>query len=177
MNLFERLMHRWRLHLLRRKGIHIPPDCRIEKGARLEVIGGGSISLGNRCQIHSGAMLLTYGGNIVLGNDVSVNPYTILYGHGGLAIGSGVRIAAHSVLIPSNHNFKDPHSPIFIQGETSLGIHVGNDVWLGAGVRVLDGCTIADGCVIAAGAVLTRSTEPFGVYGGVPAKKISSRLK
>ena len=120
-------------------------------------------------------MLLSYGGKIELGNDVTVNPYSILYGHGGLKIGNGVRIAAHCVLIPSNHNFSDSEMPIFEQGETSKGIVIGNDVWLGAGVRVLDGVQIADGCVVAAGAVLTKSTEAFGIYAGVPAKKISSR--
>jgi acetyltransferase-like isoleucine patch superfamily enzyme len=175
MNLLQRIRRKIHFYFLRKSGIRFSNDCTIEPDARLEIISGGGISMGHRCQIHPGAMLLTYGGKIELGNDVTVNPYSILYGHGGLKIGNGVRIAAHCVLIPSNHNFSDAAKPIFEQGETSQGIVIGNDVWLGAGVRVLDGVQIADGCVIAAGAVLTRSTEAYGVYAGVPAKKISSR--
>lgn len=175
MDLLQRLRRKIDYWLLRKSGIRFSNDCVIERGSELSIISGGGISLGHRCRIHKGAMLLTYGGQIELGDDVSVNPYSILYGHGGLKIGNGVRIAAHCVVIPSNHNFSDPSKPIFEQGETSLGIVIGNDVWLGTGVRVLDGIHIADGCVIAAGAVLTKSTEPFGIYAGVPAKKISSR--
>lgn len=168
---------RTKLHLLalRQAGVVIGEGTWISPDAELDIIGGGQIVLGKRCQIHAGAKLLTYGGSITLGDDVSLNPYTIAYGHGGLKIGSGVRIAAHTVLIPSNHNFQDKNRPIFQQGETSKGIVVEDDVWMGAGVRVMDGVQVARGCVIAAGAVLTKSTEAFGVYAGVPARKISER--
>jgi acetyltransferase-like isoleucine patch superfamily enzyme len=48
-------------------------------------------------------------------------------------------------------------------------------VWIGAQCLVCDNVTIATGCVIGGGSVVTRSTEPFGIYAGVPAKKIGSR--
>lgn len=50
-----------------------------------------------------------------------------------------------------------------------------DDVWIGAGVRVLDGVVLGAGCVIGAGAVVTRSVEPRIVVAGVPAKRIASR--
>ena len=161
--------------LLRLDGIQAEPDCMISMFSKVRQIGGGEIKIGKRCQIHHGAMILSYGGNIEIGNDVSINPYTILYGHGGLKIGDGVRIAAHCVIIPSNHKFQEKSRPIFEQGETSVGIEIESDVWIGAGVKILDGLTISKGCVIAAGAVLTKSTEPFGIYAGVPAKKVAER--
>jgi acetyltransferase-like isoleucine patch superfamily enzyme len=136
---------------------------------------GGMIRIGEKCEIHRGAQLLAYGGLIVIGNDCSINPGCIIYGHGGLEIGSNVRIAAHVLIIPVNHVFSDPHRLIREQGETRLGISIGNDVWLGARVTVLDGVNIADGCVIGAGSVVNKSTEPYGVYAGVPAKLIKRR--
>jgi acetyltransferase-like isoleucine patch superfamily enzyme len=39
----------------------------------------------------------------------------------------------------------------------------------------MPGVRVAKGSVIGANAVVTKDTEPYGVYGGVPAKKISSR--
>ncbi|RWU08706.1 acyltransferase [Pedobacter chitinilyticus] len=120
---------------------------------------------------------MTYGGKITIGNNCSINPYTIIYGHGnGVEIGSNVLIAGHCMIIPSNHNFRDNKVPINQQGSTSRGIKIENDVWLGTGVKVLDGVTIAKGCIIAAGAVVTKSTEAYGIYMGVPAKKTKSRL-
>ena len=53
---------------------------------------------------------------------------------------------------------------------------IGNDVWIGDRVTILGGVNIADGTVVGAGAVVTRDTEPFGIYVGIPAKKIGSRF-
>jgi acetyltransferase-like isoleucine patch superfamily enzyme len=135
----------------------------------------GKITIGSRCTICRGAELNAYGGFIEMGDHCSVNPGTILYGHGGLKIGDGVRIAANTIIIPANHVFTDPDAPIRLQGETKVGITIGNDVWIGASVTVLDGVNIGDGCVIGAGAVVTKSTEPFGIYVGNPARLVKRR--
>lgn len=100
----------------------------------------------------------------------------MIYGQGDIKIGNYVRIAAHCVLIPSNHVFSDVSQPICQQGLQNKGIVVEDDVWIGCGVRILDGVVIAKGCVIGAGSVVTNSTEPYGVYVGIPAKKIKSRI-
>jgi acetyltransferase-like isoleucine patch superfamily enzyme len=155
-------------------GSRIGRRCVIHPSAVLER-RGGSIIIGNKCEIHRGAQLLAYGGSIEIGDDCSINPGCILYGHGGLKIGSHVRIAAHVIIVPANHVFVDADRLIRDQGESRQGIVIADDVWLGARVTVLDGVTIARGCVIGAGSVLTTSTEPYGIYVGVPAKRIRSR--
>ena len=141
----------------------------------LNVKFGGSIKIGSYCHLQNGVQLITYGGDINIGNRCSINPYTVLYGQGNLTIGNDVRIAAHCVIIPSNHNFKDINKPIVEQGLTNKGIIIQDDVWIGCGVRVLDGVTIAKGCIIGAGSVVTRSTTPYGIYVGIPAKRIKNR--
>jgi acetyltransferase-like isoleucine patch superfamily enzyme len=42
---------------------------------------------------------------------------------------------------------------------------------------VFPGTRIEDGCSIGAMSLVTKSTEPYTVYVGVPAKKIKSRKK
>lgn len=135
----------------------------------------GRVSIGAGTAVLPGAIIAAYDGSIELGANVSVNPYTILYGHGGLRVGENTRIAAHTVVVPANHVFEDPTLPICKQGLTQLGINIGCDVWVGAGVRILDGVTIGDGAVIAAGAVVTRDVPPLSIFGGVPAKLIGRR--
>ena len=49
---------------------------------------------------------------------------------------------------------------------------VESDVWIGCNVILLSGVTVGRGCTIAAGAVVAKSTPPYAVIGGVPAKFI-----
>lgn len=62
------------------------------------------------------------------------------------------------------------------QIEGKYACTIGNDAWIGDEVTILGGVSIADGTVIGAGAVVTKDTEPYGIYVGVPAKKIGSRF-
>jgi acetyltransferase-like isoleucine patch superfamily enzyme len=135
----------------------------------------GSIEIGKRCIIHPGAMLLPYDGFIKLGDDCSVNPYTVLYGHGGLTIGNAVRIATHTVIIPANHIYADPQTPIFQQEVTMEGVLIEDDVWVGSNVTILDGVHIQKGAVIAAGSVVTKNVGAYTVVAGVPARIIKRR--
>ena len=47
-----------------------------------------------------------------------------------------------------------------------------SDVWVGRNVTLLSGVTVGRGSIVAAGAVVAKSTPPYAVIGGVPAKFI-----
>lgn len=55
-------------------------------------------------------------------------------------------------------------------------IHIGNDVWLGANVIVLDGVNIGNGVIVAAGSIVTKDIPPYAIVGGSPAKIIRYRF-
>jgi carbonic anhydrase/acetyltransferase-like protein (isoleucine patch superfamily) len=151
------------------------PGAIVMRGA---VMGGdhdGALSLGAGTVVHRGAMLLPYDGFIRLGRRCRVNPYCVLYGHGGLFIGDNVRIAAHTVIIPANHGMALDGVPMADQPLSRRGIRIGDDVWIGAGARILDGAEIEDGCVVAAGAVVRGRLAANGVYAGVPARLVRMR--
>lgn len=132
-------------------------------------LGGGILVSPGVC-LSDGAILAPYGGDIRIAENVFIGPYCVLYGHGGLTIGRDTMIAAHTVIIPSNHSFADPDQTISNQRATNLGITIGADVWIGCGARILDGVSIGDGCVIGAGAVVTKSLPPYSIALGVPAR-------
>lgn len=149
----------------------------IKSGARLICTNADStIVIGDGSILHPGAILDTGpGGRIELGRSNSVNPYCVLYGHGGLKTGDYVRIAAHTVVIPANHIFDDPTMPIAKQGLTRKGIQMGSDIWIGTGSRILDGVTVHDGAIIAAGSVVNKTVDRGAIVGGVPARVIKYR--
>ncbi|MET9846497.1 acyltransferase [Streptomyces ossamyceticus] len=68
-----------------------------------------------------------------------------------------------------------PDRPVFRQAQTSRGITVGDDVWIGSHMVVVDGVTIGDHCVIGAGAVVTKEMPPWTVAAGNPARRIRDR--
>ena len=53
---------------------------------------------------------------------------------------------------------------------------IGNDVFVGANVTVIDGVRIGDGAVIGAGAVVVDDIPPYAVAVGVPAKVVKYRF-
>lgn len=67
--------------------------------------------------------------------------------------------------------FAEPAVP-----DTEYTIAIGNDVWIGANVAILDGVTIGDGAIVAANALVNKDIEPYTIYGGVPAKAIKKRF-
>ncbi|HEY5040832.1 MAG TPA: acyltransferase [Verrucomicrobiae bacterium] len=155
--------------------ISIGPRTKISRRSSLKICGGGSITIGRYGRIMDYSLLMSYGGDIEIGDDCSINPFCVLYGHGGLKIGDGVRIAAHTVIIPANHSFADVNIPIWRQAETRSGIIIADDVWIGAGCKILDGVQIGRGCVIGAGAVVTSSLPDFSIAVGIPARVVGNR--
>lgn len=98
---------------------------------------------------------------------------------------------ANSVVIGGGEHPTDwvSTSPVFYKGRDSVRkkfseyerpaprrCSIGSDVWIGAGVVVLQGVEIGHGAVVGAGAVVTKSVEPYAVVAGVPARHISYRF-
>jgi acetyltransferase-like isoleucine patch superfamily enzyme len=157
------------------KHISIGSDSIVSSRAYFHCDKGNSIELGKGCEIHSYARIMTYYGNIQLGNYCSVNPFSILYGHGDLIIGSMVRIAAHVVIVSGDHGIEDTAVPIMSQPIAPKKITIEDDVWIGTGAKILGGVTIHSGSVIAAGAVVTKDVPSMTVVAGVPARIIRFR--
>jgi len=104
-----------------------------------------------------------------MGEHCSLNPFAVLYGMGGITLGNGVRIATQTVIVSANHNYKS-RDPLRLSGTSGLGVEVGNDVWIGAGARILDGVSIGSDSAVGAGAVVNRSVPTGHLAIGVPAE-------
>ena len=137
----------------------------VEQGAFLEIADNSFI--GESCYIKC------FGGKVSIGQDVSINSKSFINGCGGITIGDNTRIGTQSILIASNHKFGEPDL-LVKDAITKQGVSLGQNIWLGARVTILDGVTIADDSVIGACSLVSKSLSESGVYVGIPAKKIKS---
>ena len=161
-------------------GIQIPKTAYLAQGVRLQTASdgmffGGSITIGAKVTLADGVLIATYGGSVEIGDQAYIGPYAILYGHGGLVIGRNTMIAGHTVIVPANHGFQSLGVPMRDQPLTRVGIEIGDDVWIGAGCKILDGVRIGSGSIIGAGSVVTKDIDPGSVAVGVPAEVIRRR--
>jgi acetyltransferase-like isoleucine patch superfamily enzyme len=60
--------------------------------------------------------------------------------------------------------------------EERIFITIGNDVFIGMNVTIIDGVKIGDGCIIGAGAVVTKDIPPYAVAVGCPIKILKYRF-
>jgi len=111
-------------------------------------------------------------GNISLGSDSTINPFAVVRGR--ITAGDGVRIGAHTSLLGFNHGTA-PGQPVFRQPLTEIGITIGDDVWIGSNVTVLDGVTIGSHSIIGAGAVVTKDVPADSIAAGNPARILRGR--
>lgn len=117
-----------------------------------------------------------YPENITIGKGTYINGgYIFASPNGRITIGENCLISYNVHIRTSTHNYEQRDSLILSQGQIEHDIVIGNDVWIGFGAQILSGVTIADGSVIGAGAIVSKSTEPYGVYVGVPARLIKNR--
>ncbi|QND49463.1 acetyltransferase [Rhizobium lusitanum] len=135
----------------------------------------GGVRIGAKAFIRNGVVIDAQRGSIEIGDHASLNDYVILLGRGGITIGNDVRIAAHAMVVSFDHNFDDPTQLIRMQGVTKKPVIIEDDVWIGAGAKILGGSHITRGCVIGANAVVKGKTVPYGIYVGAPAKLIRRR--
>lgn len=155
--------------------IEIGEDVVIGRNAMIYASDGAPIKIGARTVIHPYVLISADGGFVQIGEDCSINHFGVFHGSGGVKIGNGVRIAHNVAVVSSNHVFKDRQVPIRLQGVTSEGITIEDDVWIGGAAQIMDGITIGRGSVIGAGTVVTRSIPAYSVAVGVPARVIKNR--
>jgi acetyltransferase-like isoleucine patch superfamily enzyme len=169
-----------RSQLLKIRGVEVSKNVLI--GGFTEVARGfyngkkGAIKIAGDCILSQGVILKAYGGQINIGKNTFLGEYVVVYGHGGVEIGENTLIAMHTCIVSSNHTIPDKGSLIKSKGDILLPVKIGNDVWIGAGAKILGGISIGDGCVIGAGAVVTKSLPPYSIAKGVPAQISGYRI-
>ena len=109
-----------------------------------------------------------FGWNITVGDFVFINAGCKFQDQGGIVIGDETQLGHNVCLVTVNHDIDPDKRRLMHLGS----IHIGKNVWIGAGSIITGGVTIGDNAIIAAGAVVTKDVPADVLAGGVPAKVI-----
>jgi acetyltransferase-like isoleucine patch superfamily enzyme len=155
---------------------------------------GDNVKIGSLVSIHRPE-------EISIGDNSRIDDFCAISGK--ITIGRNVHIAVHCSLIASSEelSMKDfsglafgchlftssddysgksltnPTIPSKYKSITNGKITIGRHVIIGTSSIVFPGVDIADGCAIGALTLVTKSTTPWGIYVGNPARRIKERSK
>ena len=136
----------------------------------------GGITIGDRVLIARDVSMVacTAQGTISIGHDSMVSRKCVLASTRGIVIGAWVAIASQCI-IGGGRPPLNTESQSSEEDRSPKPIAIGDDCWLGAGVRVLDGVTIGRGSIIGAGAIVDRDIPDYTVVIGRQKMKVLPR--
>lgn len=157
-------------------GVVVGPGARLSAGVVLQATDGGRVRIGRNCHVGRGTIIRAQGGEIAIGDDAFIGPWCVLTSKESVSIGDDALIAERVSIRDQNHRIHGAAStPIRAAGFDTAPVAIADDVWIGAGVVVLQGVTVGAGAVVAANSVVTRAVPARTIVGGAPAVRLSER--
>ena len=111
---------------------------------------------------------------IEIGDDVSINAFVHIWGHGGVKIGNRVLIATQTAITSLTHDFTLKN--MRFAPNIAKPVNIKDDVWIGSNAVINKGVTIGEGAVVGAGAVVTKDVPSNCIVAGNPSKIIKTGI-
>lgn len=137
------------------------------------------ISIGDNVRIDDFCIL---SGDISLGSHIHISPYVALYGALGIEFEDYTGISAHSVVYSAMDDFSGNYlvgsvHPTELTNVTGGKVLVKKYSQIGVNCVVFPNLTIEEGVAIGACTLVSKSLEEWGIYAGIPAKRIRERTR
>ncbi len=139
-----------------------------------------TISIGNHVLVDDFTIL---NGDITIGAHVHISSNCEFYaGEASITIGDFSGISSRCAFYATSDDFSgaslnNPTVPKAFRFEKNLPITLGKHVLIGTGCSVMPGVDIGEGCSFGSMTLINKSTEPWGIYMGIPARRVKEREK
>jgi len=147
---------------------------------RAAIYNHDQIELGDHCRIDDFCVV---SGRVRLGRNVHLAVFTNIAGgiegvtledFAGTAYGCHVFSQSDDY---SGASLTNPTTPAAFKTETRAAVKIGRHAIIGTNSVILPGVTIGEGTAIGAMSVVFRSTEPWSIYIGSPARRLRERKR
>ncbi len=138
------------------------------------------ISIGSNVRIDDFCIL---SGTINIGNYIHIAAYTALYGgDAGITIDDYANISSRVCVYAVSDDYSgeamtNPMIPDEFRKVTQVPVMIGRHVIIGSGCTILPGVELKEGTAIGAMSLANKSTESWGIYAGIPMRRIKERSK
>ena len=149
----------------------------VKLSRKASIYSSGSISIGDNVRIDDFCIL---SGSITLGSNIHISAYVALYGAEGIEFEDFTGISARSTIYSAMDDFSGEYlvGPIHPEGFTHITggkVTVKEFSQIGAHVLVFPNLTIGKGCMVGACSMVKQDLEPWGIYCGVPTRRLRDR--
>jgi galactoside O-acetyltransferase len=146
------------------------------------ILGLKNIKIGHNVRIDSNVIIAANSGYLNIGNYIHIAGSCYLGCSGGITL-SDFSGLSQGVCIYSTtddytgNSLTNPTVPNKYTKVKTARVSLGRHVIIGSGSVILPGVTIGDGSSVGALSLVTKSIDEWGVYFGLPVKRLKSRSK
>jgi len=149
---------------------------------KASIYNAGVIDLGSDVRIDDFCVLSAGAGGIAIGNFVHVGVFASMIGAGRIALQDYSCISGRVAIYSSNDDYSGTRLtnstvPEAYRGVTAADVTLCRHALVGAASIVLPGVTIGEGVAIGAMSLIRADCEPFGIYAGIPARRVKERSR
>jgi acetyltransferase-like isoleucine patch superfamily enzyme len=147
---------------------------------RASIYNPDQITIGDNSRIDDFCLL---SGKIKVGRNVHFAAYShVAGGEEGVSFGDFSALAYGSQVFSQSDDYSgetltNPTVPANFKSVTKAKVTILDHVIIGTNSIVFPGVTIAEGCSIGAMSLVNRDTDEWGIYTGIPARRIKDRSR
>jgi galactoside O-acetyltransferase len=141
-----------------------------------------AISIGDNVRIDDFCVLSAGVGGISVGNNVHIAVFSSLMGAGAILLEDFCNISSRVAIYSSTDDYSgatmtNPTVPPEYTGVEHADVWLGKHVIIGTGSVVLPGTRLEMGVAVGALSLIKENCPAFGLYAGVPAKRLKERKR
>lgn len=141
-----------------------------------------NIHIGDNVRIDDFCVLSAGEGGIHIGCFVHIAVFCSLIGQGAITLSDFSGLSSRVSLYSSNDDYSgksltNPMLPEEFTNVKSAAVYLGRHVIVGSNSIILPGIRIEEGSAIGALSLVTKNCAEFGIYSGVPARRVKSRAR